>query len=204
MHTKGPLDAPVTSGSVVGGVARGLRNGFDVAPRGARASHARPRARPFPVTARFGHPLLENRFPQHLFGMLSLGKLGPRANFRLNIPFWYVFWTSQKSGSSYELGLRLRTIAAARRARRGAPTVTRPRGDDVGAGVRCMRIRNVPALDVRATHELKRAITRCSGTTSVNIALMTHWLLIQLQALLHAVMSFTEATGQISVGPQIR
>ena len=40
MHTKGPLDAPVTSGSVVGGVARGLRNGFDVAPRGARAPHA--------------------------------------------------------------------------------------------------------------------------------------------------------------------
>ena len=28
--------------------------------------------------------------------------------------------------------------------------------------------------------------------------------LIQLQALLHAVMSFAEATGQISVGPQIR
>lgn len=42
MHTKGPLDAPVTSGSVVGGVAWGLRNGFDVAPRGARAPHARP------------------------------------------------------------------------------------------------------------------------------------------------------------------
>ena len=78
MHTKGPLDAPVTSGSVVGGVAWGLRNGFDVAPRGARAPHARPRARPFPVTARFGHPLLENRFPPHLFGMLSLGKLGKR------------------------------------------------------------------------------------------------------------------------------
>ena len=75
MHTKGPLDAPVTSGSVVGGVAWGLRNGFDVAPRGARA---RPRARPFPVTARFGHPLLGNRVPQHLFGMLSLGKLGER------------------------------------------------------------------------------------------------------------------------------
>ena len=71
MRTEGPLDAPVTSGSVVGGVARGLRNGFDVAPRGARAPHAWPRARPFPVTARFGHPLLENRFPQHLFGMLS-------------------------------------------------------------------------------------------------------------------------------------
>ena len=69
MHTKGPLDVLVTSGSVVGGATRGLRNGFDVAPRGARAPHARPRARPFPVTARFGHPLLENRFPQHLFGI---------------------------------------------------------------------------------------------------------------------------------------
>ena len=83
MHTKGPLDAPVTSGSVVGGVARGLRNGFDVAPRGARAPHARPRARPFPVTARFGHPLLENRFPTHLFRMLSLGKLGRRDPIKL-------------------------------------------------------------------------------------------------------------------------
>ena len=72
MRTKGPLDAPVTSRSVVGGATWGLHNGFDVAPRGARAPHARPRARPFPVTARFGrHPLLENRFPQHLFGMLS-------------------------------------------------------------------------------------------------------------------------------------
>ena len=76
MHTKGPLDVLVTSGSVVGGATRGLRNGFDVAPRGARAPHARSRARPFPVTARFGHPLLENRFPTHLFGMLSLGKFG--------------------------------------------------------------------------------------------------------------------------------
>ena len=62
MRTKGPLDAPVTSRSVVGGATWGLHNGFDVAPRGARAPHARPRARPFPVTARFGHPLLENRF----------------------------------------------------------------------------------------------------------------------------------------------
>ena len=76
MRTKGPLDAPVTSRSVVGGATWGLHNGFDVAPRGARAPHARPRARPFPVTARFGHPLLENRFPQHLFGMLSLGGVG--------------------------------------------------------------------------------------------------------------------------------
>ena len=75
MRTKGPLDAPVASRSVVGGATSGLHNGFDVAPRGARAPHARPRARPFPVTARFGHPLLENRFPLHLFGMLSLGKL---------------------------------------------------------------------------------------------------------------------------------
>ena len=73
MRTKGPLEAPVTSRSVVGGATWGLHNGFDVAPRGARAPHARPRARPFPVTARFGHPLLENRFPRHLFGMLSLG-----------------------------------------------------------------------------------------------------------------------------------
>ena len=73
MHTKGPLDVLVTSGSVVGGATRGLRNGFDVAPRGARAPHARPRAWPFPVTARFGHPLLENRFPSHLFRVLSLG-----------------------------------------------------------------------------------------------------------------------------------
>ena len=112
MHTEGPLDASVTSISVVGGATWGLRNGFDVAPRSARAPHARPRARPFPVTARFGHPLLENRFPQHLFGMLSLGEVGRRPNFRRHIPFWYVFWTSQKSGSSYELGLRLRTIAA--------------------------------------------------------------------------------------------
>ena len=73
MHAKGPLDAPVTPRNIVGGATWGLRNGFDVAPRGARAPHARPRARPFPVTARFGHPLLENRFPRHLFGMLSLG-----------------------------------------------------------------------------------------------------------------------------------
>ena len=29
----------------------------------------------------------------------------------MHIPFWCAFWTSQKSGSSYELGLRLRTIA---------------------------------------------------------------------------------------------
>ena len=83
MHTKGPLDVLVTSGSVVGGATRGLRNGFDVAPRGARAPHARPRARPFPVTARFGHPLLENRFPRHLFGMLSLGKMGQQLPIKL-------------------------------------------------------------------------------------------------------------------------
>ena len=38
--------------------------------------------------------------------------MGAHANFRRYIPFWYVFWTSQKSGSSYELRLRLRTIAA--------------------------------------------------------------------------------------------
>ena len=73
MPTKDPLHTPVTLGSVVGGATWGLRNGFDVAPRGARAPHARSRARPLPVTARFGHPLLENRFPRHLFGMLSLG-----------------------------------------------------------------------------------------------------------------------------------
>ena len=83
MRTEGPLDAPVTSGSVVGGATWGLRNGFDVAPRGARAPHARPRARPFPVTARFGHPLLENRFPQHLFGTLSLGELGQQLPIKL-------------------------------------------------------------------------------------------------------------------------
>ena len=41
----------------------------------ARALRTRDRARPLPVTAHFGHPLLENRFPQHLFGTLSLGKL---------------------------------------------------------------------------------------------------------------------------------
>ena len=85
MHTKGPLDVLVTSGSVVGGATRGLRNGFDVAPRGARAPHARPRARPFPVTARFGHPLLENRFPQHLFGTLSLGELGQQVAHQTSI-----------------------------------------------------------------------------------------------------------------------
>ena len=83
MHTKGPLGAAVTSGSVVGGATWGLRNGFDVAPRGARAPHARSRARPFPVTARFGHPLLENRFPQYLFGMLSLGEVGRRPPIKL-------------------------------------------------------------------------------------------------------------------------
>ena len=83
MRTKGPLDAAVTSGSVVGGATWGLRNGFDVAPRGARAAHARPRARLFPVTARFGHPLLENRFPRHLFGMLSLGKMGQQLPIKL-------------------------------------------------------------------------------------------------------------------------
>ena len=76
MRTKGPLEAPVTSRSVVGGATWGLHNGFDVAPRGARAPHARPRARPFPVTARFGHPLLENRVPGHLFWMLNFGKSG--------------------------------------------------------------------------------------------------------------------------------
>ena len=76
MHAKGPLGAPVTPRSIVGGATWGLRNGFDVAPRGARAPHARSRARPFPVTARFGHPLLENRFPRYLFGMLSLGEVG--------------------------------------------------------------------------------------------------------------------------------
>ena len=41
------------------------------------------RARPLPVTARFGHPLLENRFPQHLFGMLSLGESGRQAPTKL-------------------------------------------------------------------------------------------------------------------------
>ena len=83
MHAKGPLDAPVTPRSIVGGATWGLRNGFDVAPRGARAPHARSRARPFPVTARFGHPLLENRFPQYLFGMLSLGEVGRRPPIKL-------------------------------------------------------------------------------------------------------------------------
>ena len=83
MHAKGPLDAPVTPRSIVGGPTWGLRNGFDVAPRGARAPHARSRARPFPVTARFGHPLLENRFPRHLFGMLSLGEFGRRDPIKL-------------------------------------------------------------------------------------------------------------------------
>ena len=76
MFTKGPLHVPITPGSVVGGVAWGLRNGFDVAPRGARAPRAWPRARPFPVTARFGHPLLEHRFPSHLYRIRSLGKSG--------------------------------------------------------------------------------------------------------------------------------
>ena len=37
MFTKGPLHVPITSGSAVGGVTWGLRNGFDVAPHGARA-----------------------------------------------------------------------------------------------------------------------------------------------------------------------
>ena len=83
MHIKCPVDAPATLRSVVGGATWGLRNGFDVAPRGARAPHARPRARPFPVTARFGHPLLENRFPQHLFGTLSLGELGQQLPIKL-------------------------------------------------------------------------------------------------------------------------
>ena len=78
MFTKGPLHVPITSGSVVGGVTWGLRKGFDVAPRGARAPRAWPRARPFPVTARFGHPLLENRFPSHLYRIRSLGKLRAR------------------------------------------------------------------------------------------------------------------------------
>ena len=101
MFTKGPLHVPITSGSVVGGVTWGLRNGFDVAPRGARVPRAWPRARPFPVTARFGHPLLEHRFLSHLYRTRSLGKLGERAhaNFRRYIRFLYVFWTSQKSGS---------------------------------------------------------------------------------------------------------
>ena len=38
MRTEGPLDAPVTSGSVVGGATWGLRNGFDVTPQ-----HTSPR-----------------------------------------------------------------------------------------------------------------------------------------------------------------
>ena len=83
MSTKGPLHTPVTLGSVVGGATWGLRNGFDVAPRRARAPRAWPRAWPFPVTARFGHPLLENRVPGHLFWMLSLGKLGERFPIKL-------------------------------------------------------------------------------------------------------------------------
>ena len=84
MFTKGPLHVPITPGSVAGGVTWGLRNGFDVVPRGARAPRAWPRARPFPVTARFGHPLLEHRFLSHLYRTRSLGKLGERAhaNFR--------------------------------------------------------------------------------------------------------------------------
>ena len=76
MPTKGPLHTPVTLGSVVGGATWGLRNGFDVAPRRARAPRAWPRAWPFPVTARFGHPLLENRVPGQVFWMLSFGKSG--------------------------------------------------------------------------------------------------------------------------------
>ena len=44
MFTKGPLHVPITSGSIAGGVTWGLRNGFDVAPRGARAPRAWPRA----------------------------------------------------------------------------------------------------------------------------------------------------------------
>ena len=86
MHAKGPLDAPVTPRNIVGGATWGLRNGFDVAPRGARAPHARPRARPFPVTARFGHPLLENRFPGQVFPFLSFGKSGaPLKNLALRL-----------------------------------------------------------------------------------------------------------------------
>ena len=113
MHTKGPLDAPVTSRCVVGGATWGLRNGFDVAPRGARAPHARPRARPFPVTARFGHPLLENRFPSHLFRVLSLG-VQPGAPFKLPAldPVFIRFLDKSKIWlESYELVLRSRTIA---------------------------------------------------------------------------------------------
>ena len=37
-----------------------------------------------------------------------------------------------------------------------------------------MRIRDVPALDVRATHELKRAITRYSGTTLLSGHIGSH------------------------------
>ena len=62
---------------------------------------------------------------------------GPPPNFRRNTPFWYVFWTSQKSGSSYKAELsnvegsatplRLRTIAigllAIYGSRGNAPTV---------------------------------------------------------------------------------
>ena len=113
MHAKGPLDAPVTPRNIVGGATWGLRNGFDVAPRGARAPHARPRARPFPVTARFGHPLLENRVPGHLLWLLSFGKSGaPIQTSGVRATKWAFFGQVKKLAHSMEISMGLRTIAA--------------------------------------------------------------------------------------------
>ena len=113
MHAKGPLDAPVTPRSIVGGATWGLRNGFDVAPRGARAPHARSRARPLPVTARFGHPLLENRFPGHVFALLSFGKSGaPIQTSGVATTKWAFFGQVKKLAHSMEISMGLRTIAA--------------------------------------------------------------------------------------------
>ena len=113
MFTKGPLRAPVTLGSVVGGAIWGLRNGFDVAPRGARVSRARPRARPLPVTARFGHPLLENRFPGHILSLLSFGKSGaPIQTSGVTTTKWAFFGQVKKLALVWRLVWGLRTIAA--------------------------------------------------------------------------------------------
>ena len=113
MSTKGPLHTPATLGSVVGGATWGLRNGFDVAPRRARAPRAWPRAWPFPVTARFGHPLLENRVPGHLFWMLSFGKSGaPIQTSSVTSSFYTFFGQVKKLAHSMEISMGLRTIAA--------------------------------------------------------------------------------------------
>ena len=82
MFTKGPLHVPITSGSVVGGVTWGLRKGFDVAPRGARAPRAWPRAAA-PRYCTFWAPTSRKPFSVTPLPDKKLGEVtGAPANFR--------------------------------------------------------------------------------------------------------------------------